>query len=74
MTDDTAGNSLLDVLSVTERQIAELLLAGMNSSEISKRLSVSFHQVAETSKLIRQKFGVTSVTELRDLFARRSAS
>ena len=57
----------LQLLSGTERQIADYLLAGMSSSEISKRMSLSYHLVAETSKRIRQKLGVASVSELKTL-------
>lgn len=57
------------LLSGTERQIADYLVAGMNSSEISKRMSLSYHLVAETSKRIRQKLGVASVTELKTLLS-----
>jgi len=56
----------LDQLSGTERQIAEYLVAGMNSSEIAKRLSVSYQSVAETGKLIRHKLNVSTLAELRN--------
>lgn len=63
----------LDQLSGTERQIAEYLIAGMNSSEIAKRLSVSYQSVAETGMLIRQKLNVSTLAELRNCVDNRTA-
>ena len=68
---DTPGiTTLLESLSVTEREIAGLLIAGMNTSEITKRLSLRYHEVAEASKSLRQKLGVSNVDELRQVATR----
>jgi DNA-binding CsgD family transcriptional regulator len=70
MADRPGLTTLLDSLSASEREIAGYLIGGMNSSEIAKRLSLSYHEVAETSKSLRQKLGVASVVELRELATR----
>jgi len=68
---DTPGiTTLLESLSATEREIAGFLIAGMNTSEIAKRLSLRYQEVAETSKSLRQKLGVSNVDELRQLATR----
>lgn len=68
---ERSNNNPLDVFSGIERQIADYLVAGMNSSEISKRLSISYQSVAETSRLIKQKLNVSTVTDLRKLAGRQ---
>ena len=68
---DTPGITiLLEGLSASEREIAGFLIAGMNTSEIAKRLSLRYNEVAEASKAIRQKLGVSNVDELRQLATR----
>lgn len=68
---DTPGiTTLLDGLTATEREIAGFLIAGMNTSEIAKRLSLSYREVAEASKSLRQKLGVSNVDELRQMATR----
>jgi len=66
MSDSPLVVNPLDQLSGTERQIAEYLVAGMNSSEIAKRLSVSYQTVAEAGKRIRHKLKVSTLAELRN--------
>ena len=56
-----------DRLDSEERRIADMLIAGMNTSEIAKRLSLSYHAVAETAKTIRGKLGVANLGGLRRL-------
>jgi len=60
---------LLAMLSASERQIAGFLAAGLSVSEISKRLSISYHQVAETSKQIKRQMNVSTIAELRNLIS-----
>jgi DNA-binding CsgD family transcriptional regulator len=68
---DTPGiTTLLEGLSATEREMAGFLIAGMNTSEIAKRLSLRYHEVAEASKSLRQKLGVSNVDELRQVATR----
>jgi len=66
-----AENNPLDVLSTNERQIAGFLLEGMSVSEISKRLSISYHEVAETSKQIKRLLNVSTIAEMRNLISSR---
>ena len=54
-------------LSAQEQQILEMLLQGMNTSEISKRLSISYREVADMNNLIKIKLDVKSVDELRQI-------
>ena len=54
-------------LSAQEQQILEMLLQGMNTSEISKRLSISYREVADMNNLIKIKLDVKSVDELRQV-------
>ncbi len=70
MADKPGLTTLLDSLSASEREIAGFLIAGMNTSEIAKRLSISYGEVAETSKTLRLKLGVANVAELRQLATR----
>jgi len=57
--------SLLGGLTAQEQQILDMLLQGMNTSEISKRMSLSYQSVAEMNSLIQIKLNVKSVNELR---------
>lgn len=61
------NNNPLDVLEGIERQVADHLVAGMNTSEISKRMSISYQLVAETARLVRQKLNVSTLAEIRKL-------
>lgn len=61
----------LAVLSTSEREIAGFLADGLSVSEISKRLSLSYHQVAETSKQIKHKLNVVNVAAIKNLIAGR---
>jgi DNA-binding CsgD family transcriptional regulator len=58
-------------LSAQEQQILEMLLQGMNTSEISKRLSISYREVADMNNLIKIKLDVKSVDELRQVLGQR---
>jgi DNA-binding CsgD family transcriptional regulator len=58
-------------LSAQEQQILEMLLQGMNTSEISKRLSISYREVADMNNLIKIKLDVKSVDELRQVVGQR---
>lgn len=66
MTGDSPHDPLA-VLSEQERRIAELLIAGQNTSEIAKRLSLGYRQVADLALQIRARLGVSSLAELRAL-------
>lgn len=61
----------LAVLSASEREIAGFLADGLSVSEISKRLSLSYHQVAETSKQIKRLLNVSTIAEMRNLISSR---
>lgn len=54
-------------LSEQEQQILAMLVQGMNTSEISKRLSISYREVADMNNLIKIKLDVKSVDELRQV-------
>jgi len=67
MTAVKLDNKLLASLSAQEQQILDMLLQGMNTSEISKRLSISYRTVADMNNLIKIKLDVKSVDELRQV-------
>jgi len=71
MTDVKLDNNPLASLSAQEQQILDMLLQGMNTSEISKRLSISYRTAADMNNLIKIKLDVKSVDELRQVVGQR---
>ena len=57
-------NSPLLKLTEKESKIFQLLVAGNKTSEISKRLSLSYKEVAEHSKEIKAKLNAKSIDAL----------
>lgn len=55
------------VLNDEERRIAGLLIEGLNTSEIAKRLTLPYRTVADTAKALRDRLGVKDLAELRTL-------
>ncbi len=64
---DVVDNKNLSKLDEQEVQILKLLVKGMNTSEIAKYLSMSYHDTAEINRSIKQKLNITSVKELKFL-------
>ncbi|MCG8324374.1 MAG: response regulator transcription factor, partial [Thiotrichales bacterium] len=59
-------------LSTREFEIFCLLAEGLNTSEIAKRLSLSYKTVANYSTQIKSKLEVTTVTEVARLAIRHN--
>ena len=57
-------NSPLLKLTEKETKIFQLLVEGNKTSEISKRLSLSYKEVADHSKEIKTKLNAKSIEEL----------
>lgn len=53
------------MLTPDERVIFELLLQGMNTSEIAKRLSLGYGQVAGAISAIKARLGPGALDELK---------
>ena len=65
-------NSPLSTLSTREFEIFCLLAEGLNTSEIAKRMSLSYKTVANYSTQIKSKLNVTTVAELARLAIRHN--
>jgi two-component system invasion response regulator UvrY len=65
-------NSPLSTLSTREFEIFCLLAEGLNTSEIAKRISLSYKTVANYSTQIKSKLNVTTVAELARLAIRHN--
>jgi two-component system, NarL family, invasion response regulator UvrY len=65
-------NSLFSGLSTREFEIFCLLAEGLNTSEIAKRLSLSYKTVANYSTQIKAKLNVSTVAELARLAIRHN--
>lgn len=63
-------DSLLSDLSAREFEIFCLLAKGLNTSEISKQLSISYKTVANYSTQIKNKLNVTTVADIARLAIR----
>lgn len=61
-------------LDETESKLFVMLAQGMNTSEISKRLSMSYQSVAEMSKSIKQKLKITTFQQIRDIAGQKISS
>lgn len=59
------NKDLLKILSDKEHELFELLTKGMNTSEISKYLSMSYQEAAEINRSIKQKLNANSMEELK---------
>ena len=57
--------NFLEKLSKKEFELYTLLAQGMNTSEISKYLSMSYHDVAKINLAIKQKLNISSVKEIK---------
>jgi DNA-binding CsgD family transcriptional regulator len=57
-------DELMGQLTAKEIELLQLLVQGMNTSEISKLLSMSYHEVAEINQNIKRKLKVSSVKEM----------
>lgn len=60
-----SASPALDALTPDEREILELLLQGMNTSEIAKRLSLGYGQVAAAIRAIKSRLGPGALEELK---------
>ena len=58
---------LLKILSDKEQVLFELLIKGMNTSEISKYLSMSYQETAEINRSIKQKLNASSMEDLKKI-------
>lgn len=65
-------DSPFSVLSTREFEIFCLLAEGLNTSEIAKRLSLSYKTVANYSTQIKNKLNVTTVAEIARLAIRHN--
>ena len=63
----SSNNEFLKILSDKEQVLFELLIKGMNTSEISKYLSMSYQETAEINRSIKQKLNTSSMEELRKI-------
>jgi DNA-binding CsgD family transcriptional regulator len=63
----TDNHKSLSKLNETELRLLKLLINGMNTSEIAKYLSMSYHETAELNRTIKQKLNVNSIKELKSL-------
>ena len=52
--------------SLTEKgiEIFQFLSQGMNTSEISKLLSMSYHDTAEINRSVKEKLNISSISDL----------
>jgi len=57
-----------DILSIRERQIATLLLDGITTTDIAKKLEIKSNTVSTMKKRIYIKLGVVSAVGLYKLF------
>ena len=57
--------NFLEKLSKKEFELFSLLTQGMNTSEISKYLSMSYHDVAKINLAIKQKLNISSVEDIK---------
>lgn len=55
----------LKILSDKEQELFKLLSKGMNTSEISKYLSMSYQEAAEINRSIKQKLNANSIEDLK---------
>ena len=62
-----ADNEILNKLDEKEKLIFSLMAEGYRTSEISKMLSMSYHDVAEKSRMVKEKLRVTTVLELKNI-------
>jgi DNA-binding CsgD family transcriptional regulator len=51
---------MMEKLTDKEIKILQLQAQGMNTSEISKFLSISFHDAAEINRSIKQKLAISN--------------
>jgi DNA-binding CsgD family transcriptional regulator len=58
---------ILDNLNEKEKLILKLMVEGLRTSEISKFLSLSYHDTAELSRTVKQKLNVSTVVELKNI-------
>ena len=58
---------LIGKLNPREIESLHLLAAGMNTSEISKYLSMSYHEAAEINQTIKRKLNISSVNDIAKL-------
>ena len=66
------GDSLLSDLSAREFQIFCLLAEGLNTTEISKQLSISYKTAANYGTQIKNKLNVTTVAEIARIAIRHN--
>lgn len=57
-------DQLIQSLTEKENEIFQFLLQGMNASEISKRLSMSYHDTAEVNRSIKEKLNISKISDL----------
>ncbi|MGK0296888.1 MAG: DNA-binding CsgD family transcriptional regulator [Gammaproteobacteria bacterium] len=57
-------NQLMQSLTEKEIEIFQLLSQGMNTSEISKLLSMSYHDAAEINRRIKDKLKISNIRDL----------
>jgi DNA-binding CsgD family transcriptional regulator len=57
-------DQLMQTLTEKEIEIFQLLSEGMNTSEISKLLSMSFHDAAEINRNIKDKLKILNISNL----------
>jgi FixJ family two-component response regulator len=58
---------LLKLLDDREVQLLKFLIKGMNTSEIAKYLSMSYHETAEINRSLKQKLNITSINQLENI-------
>ena len=59
----------LSALGARERQVADLVIEGLTSREIARRIGTSFHTVRTQTQRVYQKLGVRGRTELAVLLS-----
>jgi LuxR family maltose regulon positive regulatory protein len=66
VTDDSSAQHLLEPLSVQERRVLRLLVAGMTNTEIARELTVSVNTVKTHTQNIYRKLNVSGRDEARE--------
>ena len=65
-----SGDDILNNLNEKEKLIFSLMAEGYRVSEISKLLTMSYHETAEKCRTVKEKLKVSTLLELKNIAAK----